>query len=175
MKNFTLLLLISFAMISCKKENGSPYSNPPSPPAPPRPAPPPATYVAISINGTLMNITSLSYERHGSGVGGGISITAINNTQKVTGVTAPFYQYNAPWSMMYPMEVSYFTRADSLSSWGVTHPRPIPRDDKMVYESSAPLSDKIVKGYFYGSFIEGVSPTKEERRTVVNATFTLVF
>jgi hypothetical protein len=174
MKNFTHFLLISLMLYSCSKQTES-YTNPPRPPAPPPANPAPVTTVSISINGESMNITSLSYERHGKGAGGGISITASNKFQRVTAVTAPFYQYNPPWSMMYPMEVSYFTRADSLSGWGVTHPRPVPRDDRMIYDNSDPLSDKVVKGNFSGSFIEGISPTKEEHFIIVTGNFALVF
>ena len=172
MKNFTPILLIVLLICSCKKENDPPYTNPPSPP---RPAPGPVTSVSIHINATAMEITSISFERHGTGAGGGISITASNKFQKVMAVTSPFYQYNAPWSMMYPMEVSYFTRADSSSGWGSTHPRPVPRDDKVYYDGLAPLSDNPLRGQFSGSFIEGVNPTKEERRVNIVGTFCLVF
>jgi hypothetical protein len=175
MKNFTSLLLIAFVLSACNKETELPNNNRPGPPPSPPPIAAPVTIVAISINGSSMEIKSLSYERHGKGAGGGISITASNNFQKVTGVTSPFYQYNAPWSMMYPMEVSYFTRVDSLSSWGVTHPRPVPRDDRMIYDNSDPLSDKVVKGNFSGSFIESNGPTKEEHFITLTGNFVLVF
>jgi len=122
-----------------------------------------------------MDITSLSYERHGKGAGGGISITASNDLQKVTAVTAPFYQYNPPWSMMYPMEVSYFARSEIGSNWGLTYPRPVPRDDEMIYDGSDPLGQKVVTGNFSGTFIIGTSPTKEEKHIVVKGHFVLVF
>jgi hypothetical protein len=175
MKNFTLLLFIVLVIASCKKDNDPPYTNPPSPPAPPSQAPAPVATISIFISGVPMTITSFSYTRHGKGAGGGISITATNNVQKVTAVTAPFYQYNAPWSMMYPMEVSYFTRTDSLSGWGVTHPRPVPRDDRVIYDSSDPLNDKLVKGNFSGNFILGSGPSKDEHAVTVSGNFGLVF
>ena len=175
MKNFTTLLLICLVLFSCKKENEAPINNPQRPPSPPPPNSAPVTTVSVFLNGTPMNITSFSYERHGRGAGGGISITASNGLQKVTGVTAPFYQYNAPWSMIYPMEVSYFTRADSLSSWGVTHPRLVPRDDRMIYDDLDPLNDKLVRGNFSGSFLEEGGPAKEGNVTVVTGSFVLVF
>ncbi len=175
MKNFTNFLLISLMLYSCSKEKEPGYTNPPQPPRPPAANPAPVTIVSILINDEIMKITSLSYERHGKGAGGGISITASNGLQKVTGVTAPFYQYNPPWSMMYPMEVSYFTRADSLSGWGVTHPRVVPRDDEMIYDGFDPLGEKVVTGHFSGSFIEGSSPTKEEHLVTVKGNFVLVF
>jgi len=69
------------------------------------------------INDTAMHITSLSYERHGNAIGGGMTITAGNNIQKVTAEVSHFYQ-NSPWDMIYQMEVSYFTRADSSGGLG---------------------------------------------------------
>ncbi len=175
MKNSTLFLLISLVLCSCSKQNESPISNTPSSPVSPPANPAPVTIVSILINGEVMNVKSLSYERHGKGAGGGISITASNNFQKITAVTAPFYQYNAPWSMMYPMEVSYFARADSLSGWGVTYPRVVPRDDRMIYDNSDPLNEKVVKGNFSGSFIGDSSTIKEQHLITVSGNFILVF
>ena len=175
MKNFTTFSLIAFILCACNKETEFPNNNRPVPPPSPPPIAVPVTTVSISINGTSMNITSLSYERHGKGVGGGVSITASNNVQKVVAVTSPFYQYNPPWSMMYPMEVSYFTTKDSLSGWGVTYPRPVPRDDRMIFDNSAPLSDKVVKGNFSASFIGANGSTKDEDRIVLTGYFVLVF
>ena len=175
MKNFTTFLFFSLVLFSCTKQTESPNNNTTSSTGSPPTNVAPVTQVSISVNGEIMNITSLSYERHGKGVGGGISITASNNVQKVTAVTAPFHTYNAPWSMMYPMEVSYFTKADSLSGWGVAYPRVVPRDDRMIYDNFDPLGDKVVKGNFSGSFNGASGPTKEEYRIIVTGYFALVF
>jgi hypothetical protein len=98
-----------------------------------------------------MKITSLTFSRYGKGMGGGMTITASNAFQKVTAETFNWYQ-QSPWSMMYTMQVSYFTRADSLADWGETHTRPVPRDDEVRYENFLPLTDSVVTGNFSGSF-----------------------
>jgi hypothetical protein len=77
--------------------------------------------------------------------------------------------------MMYIMEVSYFTRTDSLSGWGVTYPRPVPRNEEIRFDNFTPLTDKIVKGNFLGTFLEGSGPIKEEHRITVTGSFVLVF
>jgi hypothetical protein len=174
MKNFTTLVIICILMCACKKQVDLSSNNPPGPAAPPPAAPAPVTTVSITINGTFMSITSLSYQRHGSGSGGGVFITAANNFQKVTAVASPFYQYDPPGSLVYLMEVSYFTRVDSLSGWGSSYPRAIPRDDKIIFDNCAPLSQKIVRGNFSGTFIEA-SGSKDEHPIRITGNFMLVF
>lgn len=175
MRNFTKLLFISFLLFSCSKQNegpgnstGTPPGNPPVKPAPP------VTQLTIMINDTAMKITSLSYERHGSGAGGGMTITASNDVQKVTAVAFNFYQ-NSPWDMIYQMEVSYFTRADSLSAWGGTYTRPVPRDDQLRFDNFTPLADSVVTGNFSGSFNGTGGLEKEGQATTVKGNFKLVF
>jgi len=176
MKNSYLLLGFAVFFFSCTKQNDCPGSNtgpttnPPNPPAPPAPV----TQVAISLNSQPMNITSLSYQRHRNGDAGSLSITASNAFQKVTAVASPFSVYRPPWSMIYVMEVSYFTRRDSLSDWGVTLSRPVPRDDKIYFDTGDPLDNKTVRGTFSGTFIEH-SGTKEDQFIVVKGNFTLAF
>ncbi len=175
MRNFTQLLLLSFLLFSCSKHNDSPGnnagSNPVSTPAAPAA---PVTTVSIMINDTAMHITALSYARYGSGIGGGLSITASNGTQKVTAETFNFYQHSA-WDMIYQEEVSYFSREDSLSSWGGTYARPIPRDDEVRFNNFTPLSDSVVTGHFSASFIGTGDIGKESQVTTVKGTFKLVF
>jgi hypothetical protein len=45
----------------------------------------------------------------------------------------------------------------------------------MIYDNSDPLSDKVVKGNFSGSFIESNGPTKEEHFITLTGNFVLVF
>jgi len=179
MRNFTRLLLFSCLLFSCSKQNDAPgdTSGGPSGTTPAKPAPPapPVTTVTITINDTAMNITSLTFGRYGSGMGGGTTITASNAFQKVTAETFNWYQ-QSPWSMMYTMQVSYFTRADSLADWGVTHTRPVPRDDEVRFENFLPLSDSVVRGSFSGSFNGGGGIEKGGGNLIrVKGNFQLVF
>lgn len=174
MKNFTPFLLISLVLYSCSKETEIPYTNPPSPPAPPPTNAAPVAGAMITIDGESMNITSLSYHRRPSGAGGGVFITASNNIQKVTAVASPFYQYSQG-SYTCMVEVSYFTRADSLSGWGVAYPRAMPRDDKIIFNNCLPLTQKVVSGNFSGSFIGPSGSLKEGDRIIVTGYFFLVF
>jgi len=177
MQNFTRLLLISFLLFSCSKQNESPGD--PSG-RPPQPTPPktetPTTKLTIMINDTAMNIASLSYERHGSGTGGGMTITASNAIQKVTAVVFNFYQ-NSPWDMIYQEEVSYFTRADSLGDWGGTYTRPIPRDDGVTFDNFTPLADSVVTGLFSASFNKGgvIKGEGGQPSITIKGNFKLVF
>lgn len=176
MRNFTLLLLISLLLFSCSKQNevpggsmgGSSGRTPAKPPAPP------ATKVTVTINDTAMNITSLSFGRHGDGNGGGMMITASNALQKVTAEVFHFYQ-NSPWDMMYQQEVSYFTRTDSLQPWGETYTRVVARDDGVLFDNFTPLSDSVVTGNFGASFNGPGSTPKEGKLIVVKGNFKLVF
>ncbi|MDO6432778.1 hypothetical protein Q4E93_19380 [Flavitalea sp. BT771] len=151
MRNFTRLLLLSCLLFSCSKHNDGPGGSSGPSPAPPAVPAAPQTTVTVTINDTVMKITSLSYSRYGSGEGGGMTITAANAFQKVMAKTFNWYQ-RSPWSMMYTMEVSYFTRADSLADWGEDYTRPAPRDDEVRYENFLPLSDSVVRGDFSGTF-----------------------
>jgi hypothetical protein len=174
MKNFTTLLIICIVMCACNKQDDYSNDNPLPPAAPPPPNPVPVTSVSITIAGAEMSITSLSYHRQGSGSGGGVFINATNNLQKVTAAASPFYQYDPPGTLVYLMEVSYFTRRDSLSEWGSTYRRVIPRDDKIIFDNCAPLSQKMVRGNFSGTFIEAVD-SKEQHPIYVSGNFALVF
>jgi hypothetical protein len=176
MRNFTQLLLISILFFSCSKDHedlpGSSNTNlPAQPPAPP---PAPVTTLSILVNDTVMNITSMSYERHGTGNGGGMTITASNNVQKVIATAYNWYQ-NSPWQMMYTMEVSYFTRTDSTGDWGVTYTRPVPRDDRVMYNNFMPLADSVVTGNFTASFNAKEGNAKENKLITVKGNFQLVF
>jgi hypothetical protein len=173
MKNFTTLVIIFILMCACNKQDDLSNNYAPSPAAPPPAAPAPVTTVSITVNGTFMSITSLSYRRQNSGPGGGVFITAANNLQKVTAVASPFYQYN-PGSLVYQMEVSYFTRLDSLNAWGSSYPRAIPRDDKIIFDNCAPLTQKTVSGNFSGTFIEA-SGSKDEHPIRITGNFMLAF
>jgi len=177
MRNFTRLLLLSCLLFSCSKQNDDPAGTPggsrgPAPTTPAAPAPP-VTTVSITVADTAMNITSLTYSRYGTGEGGGMTITAANAFQKVTAETFNWYQHS-PWSMMYTMQVSYFTRADSLAAWGETHARPVPRDDEVRYENFLPLTDSVVGGNFSGSFNTG-GIVKGGQLITVKGNFKLVF
>jgi len=173
MRNFTRLLLLSCLLFSCSKQNDDPGgSRGPALSTPAAPAPP-VTAVSITVADTAMNITSLTYSRYGTGEGGGMTITAANAFQKVTAETFNWYQHS-PWSMMYTMQVSYFTRADSLAAWGETHARPVPRDDEVRYENFLPLTDSVVRGNFSGSFNTG-GIVKGGQLITVKGNFKLVF
>ena len=175
MRNFTQLLLLSFLLYSCSKHNDGPGNNtggnPGSTPAKPAA---PVTKVTITINDTAMHITSLSFERYGTGLGGGLTITASNAFQKVTAETFNFYQ-QSPWSMIYEEQVSYFARADSLSSWGSTYTRPVPRDDQVSFDNFTPLTDSVVTGNFSASFNGTGGISKEGQAITIKGTFKLVF
>ena len=173
MKNFTLLLLISFLFFSCAKENEYPggYTNytvstPPPPPAP-------TSSISISINGAPMAVTSLHYYRQTNG----IWITAANDLQKVTAVASPFTEFGPGGNSGYTckVEVSYFTRADKGSDWDVTYPRVVPRDDKIIFNECTPLRAKMLTGNFSGSFIEPSSSPKEGDHIYITGNFSLVF
>lgn len=177
MRNFTLFLFISFLLFSCSKQNESPDGNPggPSGSAPAKPVAP-VTKVTIIINDTAMEITSLSFERYGSGMGGGVKITASNAVQKVMASTFNWYQ-QSPWGMIYQEEVSYFTRADSLGDWGGTYTRPVPRDDQVTFDNFTPLADSVVTGGFSASFNGGNGNVKGGvgQGVRVQGSFKLVF
>ena len=174
MKNFTLLLFICFLFFSCDKENECPYSSTSSSPlSPPPPAPRPVATIAISINGAPMTVTSLNYYRQTSGTGG-IWITAANDLQKVTAVASPFTEFGGG-GYTCRMEVSYFTRTDKGSDWGVTYPRTIPRDDKIMFNECTPLRAKMLTGNFSGSFIEPSSSPKAGDHIYITGNFSLVF
>ena len=173
MRNFTRLLLLSCLLFSCSKQNDDPAGTPGPKPAAPAPPAAPVTTVSITVDDTAMNITSLTFSRYGSGEGGGMTITAANAFQKVTAETFNWYQHS-PWSMMYTLQVSYFTRADSLADWGETHVRPMPRDDEVIYENFLPLSDSVVRGNFWGSFNAG-GIAKGGQFITVKGNFKLVF
>jgi len=126
------------------------------------------------INDTAMNIMSLSYERYGSGMGGGMTITASNGVQKVKAEAFNFYQHS-PWSMIYQEQVSYFTHTDSLKDWGETYLRPVPRDDQVTFDNFTPLSDSVVTGAFSASFNGGGGIAKGGQATTVKGNFKLVF
>lgn len=175
MRNFTRLLLFSFILFSCSKQNATPGGNtggvagstPVKPVAP-------VTAVTILINNTAMNITSLSFERYGSGMGGGVTITASNSVQKVKAEAFNFYQQN-PWGMIYQEQVSYFTRADSLQDWGAGYTRPVPRDDEVRFDNFTPLSDSVVNGSFSGSFNSPDYISREGQSIIIKGNFKLVF
>ena len=120
-----------------------------------------------------MNITSLSFERHGDGNGGGMTIIANNNVQKVIAEIYNFYQNN-PLGMIYTEQVDYSTRDDSSSSWGGDYTRPVPRDDQVAFDNFTPLSDSVVTGNFSASFYSNGS-TKEKKTITVKGSFQLVF
>ena len=174
MKNFTLLLLICFLFFSCAKENECPggYTNS-TVSTPPPPPPAPVATISISIDGAPMTITSFTYYRQLTGVGE-ISITAANDLQKVTAVAKPIRELGSG-GYIGQMAVSYFTRTDNGSGWGVTYPRPIPRDDKMMFNECTPLRAKVINGYFSGSFIEPSSSPKEGDHVYITGNFSLVF
>ena len=177
MRKIALFLFISFLLFSCSKENDRPDGNPggPSGSAPTKPAPP-VTKVTIMINDTAMDITSLSFERYGSGNGGGVKITASNAVQKVMAATFNWYQ-QSPWGMIYQEEVSYFTRADSLADWGEGYTRPVPRDDRVSFDNFTPLADSVVTGAFGGTFNGGNGNVKTGvgQAVKVQGSFKLVF
>jgi len=157
MRNFTWLLILSFLVFSCSKQNQDPGSGTPSAPAGPRtPAAPaaPTTAVTITVNGAPMAIDSLTFSRYGGGEGGGMTITALNAGQKVTAEVYHFYQHSG-FDMMYTMEVSYFTRGEGQTGWGDSYKRPIPRDDEVRFNNFTPLSDSVVTGSFSGTFDGG--------------------
>jgi len=174
MKNFTLLLLISFLFFSCDKENECPYSGTPSSPVSPSPpASRPVATIAISINGAPMTITSPNYYRQTNG----IWITAANDLQKVTAVASPFTEFGPGGNSGYTckVEVSYFTRSDKGSEWGVSYPRVVPRDDKIIFNECTPLRAKMLTGNFSGSFIEPGSSPKAGDHIYITGNFSLVF
>jgi hypothetical protein len=104
-----------------------------------------------------------------------MTIAATNALQKVTAEGFHFYQHSA-FDMMYTQEVSFFTRADSLADWGVTHTRPVPRDDGVRFQNFSPLSDSVVSGSFSGSFNGGGGIEKGEGDVIrVKGSFMLVF
>ena len=104
-----------------------------------------------------------------------MTITASNAFQKVTAEAFNWYQRSA-WRMVYRMQVSYFTRTDSLADWGETHTRPVPRDDEVRYENFLPLSDSVVRGTFAGSFNGGGGIVKGGGNFItVKGNFKLVF
>jgi hypothetical protein len=125
------------------------------------------------INDTAMNITSLSFERHGDGDGGGMTIIANANFQKVIAEVYNFYQPN-PLGWIYTEEVDYLTRDDSSSTWGGDYTRPVPRDDRVTFDNFTPLSDSVVTGNFSASFYSTGS-TKETKTITVRGNFQLVF
>jgi hypothetical protein len=173
MRNFTSLLLFAILLCSCSKNgDNSPrgISNAPRQPITQRVTP--VTNVSITINDAAMNITSLSFERHGDGDGGGMTIIANDNFQKVIAEIYNFYQ-TKPYGMIYTEEVDYLARDDSSSSWGGDYTRPVPRDDQVTFNNFTPLSDSVVTGNFSASFY---STGGEEKKTInVRGSFQLVF
>ncbi|PWU24318.1 hypothetical protein C5B42_00055 [Candidatus Cerribacteria bacterium 'Amazon FNV 2010 28 9'] len=125
------------------------------------------------INDTAMKITSLSFERHGDGNGGGMTIIANDNVQKVIAEVYNFYQTNPP-GMIYTEEVSYLTRQNSSGSWDDVYARPLPRDDQVTFDNFTPLSDSVVTGNFSATFYSTDS-AKEKKTITVRGTFQLVF
>ena len=174
MRNFAMLLFISLLLFSCSKQNDDPGGNTGSTSQLPPVTPAPVTKLTIMINDTIMTITSLTYGRYGSGTGGGMTITASNDIRKVTADVLNFYQ-QSPWDMMYEQEVSYFTRADSLSAWGGNYTRPVPRDDRVTFDNFTPLSDSVVTGGFSASFNEAGGVVKEGQAITIKGNFKLVF
>ncbi len=173
MKNSTLILLISMLFCSCAKESDFPIGNPNSPVPPPPPATPVQTSsVTVSINGMPMTITSLSYNRQTGGAAG-VWITVANDLQKVTAVASPFTEFGAG-GYTCKVEVSYFARPDNSSAWGVSYPRLVPRNDKIMFNECTPLRSKILSGNFSGSFV-GSAGTKDEHNINVTGNFSLVF
>ena len=171
MRPFTYLLLIPFVLLACSKQNENPSGsggNNNSSGTPPPPSKP-TTRVSILVDDSPMVITSLAYQR-GSAQ---LSITATNATQKVTADVYNFYQTSA-WNMMYTMEVSYFTRPDSLSGWGTGYTRPAPRDDEVRFVNFTPLKDSLVTGDFSGSFAPAIV-TKLDGPVTIKGSFQLVF
>ncbi len=174
MRNFTSLLLFAVVLSSCSKNDDNlpnSISNTPRQPITQRVTP--VTKVSVMINGIAMNVMSLSFERHGDGNGGGMTIIANDNVQKVIAKAYNFYQTN-PLAMMYTMEVSYLTRQDTSSSWDEVYTRPVPRDDQVMFENFTPLSDSLVTGNFSASFCS-TGDAKEKKTITVSGSFQLVF
>lgn len=172
MRNFTRLLLFAILLSSCTKNDDNPAKGVSNASRITQRVTP-VTNVSIMINDTVMNITSLSFERHGDDNGGGMTIIAHDNVQKVIAEIYNFYQTN-PLGMMYTEEVSYLTREDSSSSWGGVYTRPVPRDDQVTFANFTPLSDSLVTGNFSASFYSTGS-TKEKKTITVRGSFQLVF
>lgn len=174
MKNSTLLLPICLLFFSCAKDTdyviGNNTNSPASPPAPPTITQ--TSSVTVSINGAPMTITSLTYNRH-TGASAGVWITAANDLQKVTAVASPFTEFGSG-GYTCKVEVSYFTRPDNVSAWGVSYPRPVPRNDKIMFNECTPLRSKILSGNFSGGFVEAAG-TKDEHNINVAGNFSLVF
>lgn len=174
MRNFTSLLLFAILLCSCSKnDDNSPNGINNAPRQQNTQRVTPVTNVSIMINDTAMNITSLSFERHGDGNGGGMTIIANDNVQKVIAEVHNFYQTN-PLAMIYTEEVSYLTPEDSSGCWGGVYKRPVPRDDQVTFCNFTPLSDSLVTGNFSASFYSTGS-TKEIKTITVRGSFQLVF
>lgn len=173
MRPFTYLLLIPFVLLACTKQNENPSgnggNNNNNGSGTPPPSSKPTTQVSILIDDSPMVITSFDYQRGSAS----LSITATNAKQKVTANVYNFYQTSA-WNMMYTMEVSYFTRPDSLSGWGTGYTRPVPRDDEVRFVNFTPLKDSLVTGDFSGSFAPE-TVAKLNGAVTIRGSFQLVF